>query len=127
MSQNFTCTWHPDERVVESVLTGMWSPADVKAYYDAMRELVAAEASGGQVVILTDLRDYPVQMPEVAETHQAMLPRIKANPLIREVAWVVGGVVASMQVNRSLSGSDAPVAVFHDRDAAWAHLVGVAA
>ena len=124
MSDKFTHTWHPAERIMEASLLGMWTVADVDQFYNTMREAIAAEVAGGTVRILSDLSSYPVQQPDVADRHKDLLARVSQNPAIAAVAWVVApGVIPSMQANRSVRETDAPVRTFGTHAEAWAFLI----
>lgn len=117
----YTFTWHPLERVLEIALFGMWAPADVAPYYQALMEYAGARVTSN-FMVLTDLRKYPVQHPEVADMHSAKLAEVQQNsPVIRE-AWVVAGVVAKMQATRGADAGAQQINMFTDRDEAWAYL-----
>jgi len=109
MTDKFTITWHPAERVMEATVLGTWTVDDVDAFYGAMREKIGAQVAGGPVRILSDLTNYPVQQPDVADRHQQLLVRIEQNPAISAVAWIVAGVIPTMQAERSVREAGAPV------------------
>ena len=122
----YTFTWHPIERVLEIALTGLWAQADVAPYYQALMEFAGAHVTSS-FMVLTDLRKYPVQHPEVADMHAAKLAEVQQNsPVVRE-AWVVAGVVAKMQATRGAESGVQEINMFTDRDAAWAYLTSTVA
>ena len=122
MSDKFTITWHDSERVFEAKIVGTWTPEDVDAFYASMRENIMTQVAGGQVSILADLSNYPVQQPEVADRHQQLLVRIEQNPAIAAVAWVVAGVIPTMQAERSVREAGAAVRTFGTYPQAWTFL-----
>ena len=123
MSEKFTIDWHPVERIMEAAPLGAWTVEDVDNFYGTMREKIGAEMAGGDVRILSDLTNYPVQQPAVADRHKELLARIGQNPAIAAVAWIVGGVIPTMQAERNVREAGAPVRTFGTRAEAWEFLV----
>ena len=92
-------------------------------YYEALTQYVT-DTIETQFQVLTDLRKYPVQNQEVAALHTAIITEVqKDSPVTRE-AWLVGGVVASMQAKRGAQDIEQQVNIFAEREDAWTYLTG---
>lgn len=126
MDSKWNFTWHEQQRVLEIVLLGRWSVADAEAYYPALIACAQPHSEGG-FAILSDLSGYPVQTPEVSDLHEAMLAQVQHNSPVTREAWVVAGVVATMQAKRGAKSGDQEVAIFTDRESAWSYLTTAAA
>ena len=123
MSDLYSFAWHEDERIVEIALNGLWTLDDVPRYYTDLFEFALPKAAAGGLRVLTDLRGYKVQKPEVADLHVKFLKRNQADSPVTREAWIVTGVVQTMQFTRGAQTAEQSVNVFTDREAAWAYLL----
>ena len=94
--------------------------------YQALIEFAGANITSS-FMVLTDLRKYPVQHPEVTDMHAAKLAEVQQNsPVVRQ-AWVVAGVVSKMQATRGAESGVQEINMFTDCDAAWTYLTSTIA
>lgn len=103
MSATFSIDAEPERNLVRIAMAGLFTPADIEAFYLA-REIAHARLTCGpnEHLTINDLRGIKIQSQESVAGFQQLLgaPEYRS----RRLAFVIGRTLARSQLQRALSG-----------------------
>ena len=111
MSATFSITVEPERDLVRIAMAGLFTPEDIRDFYEARRAAHAKLTCGrNEHLTINDLRSMKIQPQESVAEFQQMLgaPEYRS----RRLAFVIGRTLARSQLQRALSGRGAGTRCF---------------
>jgi len=114
----YSVTYDPEAGIIRMAVSGFWEVGMVDDLAAELKPALAlARASCGQVLVLSDARDFPVQSAEVGMAFGKL--EMETGPLRDRMAMVVGSTLAKMQGQRAVAGSVTAFFTSVDEAEAW--------